>query len=364
MPDVKKKRLVISAEVRQGVAYIRLVDAISEYGESSSAAVRLQVDSFLSQGVTTAQVYANGRGGDCFEATEIANELERFGNENVSLKVGALAASALTYLVAKFKTKANPNSQFMIHQPSLGTYGNIASIEADLVLLRNMTADYRSAYALKIGKTEDEIEKIWAKGDVWMTAQQALDMGLIDEIETSEDAVITAQDRTILEACGAPIIPEITTTNTETNMDRKLIIAALGLAADATDAQIEAALKTAKDKADKLDGQEDDTESKAEAAAKKLVAKHFGRKVIKADMVETYESWAKVDPDGCKKALEAMTPIPKLSAEIKGPDASVLEARTKWDFEKWQDEDPKGLQALADSDPDEFNKLFNAQYNK
>jgi ATP-dependent protease ClpP protease subunit len=357
-----RKGYLITSEVRSGVAYIRIVDAINEYGEASAAVVRLQVDSFLSQGITKAEVYTNSRGGDCFEATEIANELERFGNENVSLKVGALAASAATFLLAKFKSVANPNSQIMIHMPSLGTYGNIASIESDLVLLRNTTAIYKTAYAAKTGKTEEEIETLWSKGDVWLTAAQALELKLIDGITGDEELEITAEVRTILEACGAPVIPDLTTKQTDDTMKRELIIAALGLAADATDEQIETALKAAKEKADMLDGQQETAATKAEKDAKTLVAKHLNRKVIKADMVETYESWAKVDLEGCKMALEAMTPIPKLSAELKGNGHNEpnLEARSGWTYDKWMEEDPKGLEALADTNTEEFNRLFNS----
>lgn len=360
MPQLKGKKYVqITSEIRDGVAHIRLVDTISEGGEASSSQVRLQVDSFLSQGITRAEVYANGRGGDCFEATEIANELERFGMENVSIRVGALAASAYTYLVAKFHTKANPNSQFMIHRPSMGTYGNLAELESDIVLLRNTTAQYRTAYAQKTGKTEDEIDTLWAKGDVWLTAQQALELKLIDVIEGDDELEITAEVRTMLEACGAPVIPELT--NTEKTMDRKLMIAALGLDADATDEQILAAVTAAKKAQDDAAEVEETAEEKATAAAKKLVAKYVGLKHITAELAPGYETFAKHDPQGCEAALKALKPVKQLSAELNNKlktDAATIEARAGWSYDEWMDKDPKGLEALADTDPEQFKQLF------
>jgi ATP-dependent Clp protease protease subunit len=362
MPKTKKIGVVITAEARSGVAYIRIVDAISEYSMASSIEVRSQVDMFLSQGITTAEVYVNSRGGDCFEADEMCNELERFGVDNVSIIIGAVAASAATIFLAKFRSTAKPNSQIMIHRPRLGAYGDIQKIESDIVLLKNKTADYKTAYATKTGLSEDEIETLWAKGDVWLTAQEALAMKLIDAIEGTETIDVTAEDVSILEACGAPNIPQVTQQIIkEPVMEKKLLIAALGLSADATDEQIQKALEEAKSAKDTLDAQAESEETKKEKEAKKLVAKHLGRKVFKADMTAHYENWAKLDYEGCKVSLEAMTPLPQLSAMLDQVK-DKLEARSEWTFEQWQEKDAAGLEALADTDPVAFDKLFKTQY--
>lgn len=364
MSKLKKAGVQITAEARSGVAYFRIVDVINTYSMASSAEVRSQVDLFLSQGIQQAEVYVSSRGGDVFEADDMATEFERFGKENVLIRTGAVCASAATIFLTKFKSVAQPNSQIMIHRPRLGVFGDIPAIEADLVLLKNKTADYKTAYAVKTGKSDEDIETLWSKGDVWLTAQQAREMGLIDEIEGSDALEVTAEDVTILEACGAPNIPEVTNQTIEPKMDRNLLISALGLPADATDAQIEAAAKKAKEAQNTLDAQVETEEDKKDKAAKKLVATlGIGQKRIKADVVAHYESWAKHDYEGCKAALEAMTPIPQLSAHLDTL-TTKLEARADWTFEKWQDEDPKGLEAMADSDPDVFNSLFNKQYKK
>jgi ATP-dependent Clp protease protease subunit len=362
MPKTKKIGVLITAEARSGIAYIRIVDAISEYGMASSVEVRSQVDSFIRQGITTAEVYINSRGGDCFEADEMCNELERFGTENVSVRIGAVAASAATIFLAKFKSTAKPNSQIMIHRPRLGVYGDMQKIESDIVLLRNKTADYKTAYATKTGQTEEEIETLWSKGDVWLTAQEALEMKLIDGIEGTETIDVTAEDVSILEACGAPIIPQVTQQIKKPVMDKNVLIAALGLSADATDEQIQKALEEGKAAKGQLDAKAENAKDKAKDAAKKLVAHHLNkRKVIKADMVANYENWAEHDFEGCKAALESMTPIPQLSAQLDIV-TEKLEARKDWNFSKWEEEDPKGLAAMADNDHAAFEKLLNAQY--
>ena len=259
---------------------IRIVDFISMATDSSSERIRAIVDDFINQSIESAEVYINSRGGSTIEAVEIANELERL--PNVTLTIGAVAASAATYLMTKFKSRAFSNSQFMIHRPRLSTSGDISAIQADLKLLENTTADYKAAYASKMKKSEDDIEAYFAKGDYWMTAKEAKSLGLLDEI-ISTDEKLTAHDVEILTACGAPIIPEVQS-NTDTEMKNRLqIIAALGLAADATDEQIEAAAKDVKAKADEADTLKTDAEKSKKVNVEALVDKAIAEKKITAD---------------------------------------------------------------------------------
>src|SRR5690606_20888997 len=100
------------------------------YTETSATRVREIVDDFLAKGISETEVYVNSRGGSTIEAVEIANELKRL--PNVTIKVGAIAASAATYLMAKFRNSGYSNSQFMIHRPQIGTQGDIEKVKSDL----------------------------------------------------------------------------------------------------------------------------------------------------------------------------------------------------------------------------------------
>ena len=58
------------------------------------------------------------------------------------------------------------------------------------------------------------------------------------------------------------------------------------------------------------------------------------------------------------------TGAPNISAHIQSgvPGAGVVAGRETWDLDKWQKEDPKGLEALATAEPEKFKTLFNAKY--
>src|SRR5690554_5526038 len=101
----------IEANIEDKKAFIRIVDYIGSYS-SDSVSLRETVDSLISKGVNSAEVYISSQGGQVFEAVEMVNELKKF--KKVVIKVGALAASAATYITSSFFTIANKSSQFMI----------------------------------------------------------------------------------------------------------------------------------------------------------------------------------------------------------------------------------------------------------
>lgn len=349
-------KMKVRAEAKQGRGYIRITDTISVNSETgSAAAVRLAVDSFLRDGINKATVYVSSQGGDVFEANDIENELDRL--DEVELVLGAMAASAVTKWVAKYYTIALASTKIMIHKPKLTSYGNHDKIKGDLKLLEDLTNDYRSAYAVKMGISEVEVDALWDKGDKWITAPEALKMKLINAINAPRNTPLAIHEA-MLTAC-ANCETEIPETQNNLKMDRIKMISALGLAADATDEQILEAAQQARTSAQALSVVNQQKEADKKVAAKALVTAAVKDKKLKADLADTYEAFAVADFEGTKTAIEAMVVVPKLSGELGG-DASEAESRKDWTFAIWQDKDPKGLEKMAHENAEEFDKLFNA----
>ena len=96
------------------------------------------------------------------------------------------ACSMGAFLLAggtKGKRFALPNARIMIHQPSGGTHGQASDIEIHAKEILRMRHDLNQILAgntnQNISKIEDDTER-----DNFMSAQEALDYGLIDEIIT------------------------------------------------------------------------------------------------------------------------------------------------------------------------------------
>lgn len=355
---MSKEGFKIEASTTGKKGVIRIVDYISSYSNANSTVVREIVDDFIDKSIAETEVYINTYGGSVIEAQQIVYELGRL--PKVTIQFGAVAASAGTYPATKFLTKAYPNSQIMIHKPKIKIEGNEDQVEADLTLIKNTTQDYRSSYAKKMGKTDGEIDALWQKGDYWMTGTQAKKEGLVDEL-IEEPLQISSEDHDRMVAAGCPNPPKISAnTNTDTTMkNRNQIIAALKLPADATDEQVETAVKAAMEKADKVDTLTATRTEDLKKEAKTYVDKAVADKKITADVAEKWQDSYVKDKDTTVAMLEAIKPVEKPNPT---DDAPSLDAnREKWTLEDWQQKDLQGLNKMASENPEKFEKL-NAEY--
>ncbi len=238
------KKFNVTASVSNSVLNLNITGRIWQ-GELAPV-LKAHIDSALKAGALQADVYINCVGGSVFEAQEVVNELKRITTVNII--VGALAASAATYILCHFNAQCYPTSQFMIHKPMSDLFGNEDQVKSELKALENLTNIYRTAYATKMGKTDDEVENMW-KNDYWMSAQEALELGLINEIKVDE-IEFDEETITMMMACGCPNIPK---QPKKENMSLVAIAAALGASAQSTEAEVltkVTALATAKTNAE------------------------------------------------------------------------------------------------------------------
>ncbi|WP_372472691.1 ATP-dependent Clp protease proteolytic subunit [Capnocytophaga sp. ARDL2] len=334
---------------------IKIIDYIGDYGNDGKSIGEI-VEDALSKGITHAQVFISSGGGSTIEAQDMVLHLRRF--EKVNITVGALAASAATYMLTQFESSAYPESQFMIHKPSFGAYGTVEEVEAQLKLLKNTEDLYRSAYAKAFNKTEAEIDELW-KNDYWMTAQEAKSLGLIQNIITAniewDDTAIES-----LSACGAPKIPNAK--NNLKMMDKNKIIAALGLAADATDEQIYTAMASMKQKANASDTLTSQLQEVQKQKVEALIMAAINDKKITADQKETYINLATANYEATDTALKAMPALQPLSGQIETLNAvggEVPMDRNSWTYEDYLANDPKAFEKLMETDKDKAMAIFN-----
>lgn len=127
-------------------------------------------------------------GGSVFEGNEIANSLtEHKGKVNVTL--GALCASIATAIALAGDTISMPkNGKFLIHNPSVCTYGEAKDLRKTADLMDSMKDDLVAIYVAKTGKPADQI-KTWMDDETIFNSKDALDHGFVDSIRdaTSED---------------------------------------------------------------------------------------------------------------------------------------------------------------------------------
>ncbi|CAH1210328.1 ATP-dependent Clp protease proteolytic subunit [Paenibacillus plantiphilus] len=131
------------------------------------------------------QLYINSPGGSVTAGFAIYDTMQ-FIRSDVSTICMGLAASFGAILLAggtKGKRFALPSSEVMIHQPLGGARGQAADIQIHANWILKTREKINRLLAHHTGQTEDRIEKD-SDRDRFMSAQDAVDYGLVDKIIT------------------------------------------------------------------------------------------------------------------------------------------------------------------------------------
>ena len=129
------------------------------------------------------QFYINSPGGSVTAGMAIYDTMRYIKCDVATICVG-MAASMGAFLLSagtKGKRMALPNSEIMIHQPSAGTQGQITDMAIHMKRLQTIKDRMNSILAENTGKDPETVTAACER-DNFMTAQEALDFGLIDQI--------------------------------------------------------------------------------------------------------------------------------------------------------------------------------------
>jgi ATP-dependent Clp protease, protease subunit len=130
-------------------------------------------------------LYINSPGGSVYDGMAIYDTMQYIKPDVQTIGIG-LQASMGAFLLssgAKGKRVALPNSRIMIHQPSSGTQGKISDQEITLREGLYLKQRLNEILAKNTGQKLSKIEKD-ADRDYWMSAEEAVKYGLIDEVIT------------------------------------------------------------------------------------------------------------------------------------------------------------------------------------
>ncbi|MEJ5287203.1 MAG: ATP-dependent Clp protease proteolytic subunit [Candidatus Kapaibacterium sp.] len=130
-------------------------------------------------------LYINSPGGSVTAGLAIYDTMQYVAPDIVTICIGMAASMAQVLLCAGTPGKryALPHSRILMHQPTGGTQGQSTDIE---IYTREMLRIRDMLYEIIAKHTNKDIEKIRkdADRDYYMSAQEALDYGIIDKILT------------------------------------------------------------------------------------------------------------------------------------------------------------------------------------
>ena len=135
-------------------------------------------------------LYINSPGGSVTAGLAIYDTMQYVTCDVATYCVGVAASMGAILLTAGTKGKryALPNSDIMIHQVSGGAQGTASDIERTVEYMFKLKKRLISILAHHTGKTDEQIQ-VDSDRDYWITAQQAKDYGLVDEVVKSRKDV-------------------------------------------------------------------------------------------------------------------------------------------------------------------------------
>ncbi len=133
------------------------------------------------------QIYLNTPGGSVYAGLGIYDTMQYISPDVATICTGMAASMGAVLLCAgeKGKRTALKHSRILIHQPMGGAEGQASDIEITAKEILKLKKELYDIIAEHSGQTYKKIEKD-ADRDYWMTAQEAKDYGMIDEILFSE----------------------------------------------------------------------------------------------------------------------------------------------------------------------------------
>ena len=128
-------------------------------------------------------IYINSPGGSVYAGLGIYDTMQYIQSDVYTICTGMAASMAAVLLVAGAKDKrfALKHSRVMIHQPMGGIQGQASDIE---ITSREILKLKKELYTIISDHSGQPYDKVYQDSDrdYWMTAQEAVDYGMIDRV--------------------------------------------------------------------------------------------------------------------------------------------------------------------------------------
>ena len=174
-----------------------ILGTIDSYNESRAA---LNAALSYSEGQEVVFNIAS-EGGDVLEGLALAAMIADYKGSTTAKGFGIVASIATVVMLAADKKYMSKSGFFMIHNSWTYTAGSAQELNKDISILEKIDAQLLSVYVSQIEaagklidgdytKTEKKLKKMM-DAETWLTAQEAMDLGLIDGIIEQEQEVKT-----------------------------------------------------------------------------------------------------------------------------------------------------------------------------
>lgn len=364
---------------------IKMYGTISQWEKANAADFSKSMDEVIAKGAKQIIFPTHSGGGSIYEGIAMGNKVQEARSKGIKTicRIEGLAASMAAVFAANCdETEIASNARMMVHEGRMISMGTVTQLRADADQLESLNEDIADVFATRTGKEKSWIMTNWLSGkDKWFNAQQSIDVKLADrKIPTGEKKLPVLANSTPWEKMAATydkiFYPENPTPE-NSNLMKDQLIKTLGLAADATDEQINAAVAALKNTpapapgaaahaaaAPAASAASTANDSKAVDLLMKIATE---RGVTDAKKLENIKAVAAINIDAAYDMLPTKEDEPRLSeviAQLKGNSAENggRQDRKDWTLTDWQMKDEKGLHQMLTKEPKKYIALFKAEH--
>ena len=373
--DILPKHIV---NVTNESADINLFDAIG--GDAiSGQRVADEIKMLADFGIKTINIHINSPGGSILDGFSIFSAIKN-SEATVNTHIDGVAASIAGIIaMAGEKIFMADFGRLMIHNPMIGGDDNPDDPKAKAAL-QSLKDSLITIFKGRTKKSKSELSEMMNK-ETWLSPQEALDQGFIDEI-----VKVTSTNRMALEEITNVLKPENSNTKkmeqvcaylelTKDATEEAILVAIKKIAADrdqnktdleAKETELNEANETIEKQKKTIKGfEENQTELNkkiVEEAIDNAIKEGKIEKEKKDEIVEKFEN----NLEGLELMLGSLKAgAVKITNELNNSEetsADIPEGRKDWNLRKWEKEDPEGLENIRKNNPDLYKEMYKNQY--
>lgn len=133
----------------------------------------------------------NSEGGSVFAGSEIYSMLKQYTGKVVVNINGLSASIASVLMLGADEINMSPSASIMIHKASGGAMGTTDDMQKAINALNSIEKTIISLYHKRTGLSKDKLAKMMFE-ETWFTAEEALELGFVDNIVDEADYSQTA----------------------------------------------------------------------------------------------------------------------------------------------------------------------------
>ena len=333
------------------------------------------------------KVHIHTEGGSVFAGNYIQNRIKASESVTDIIVMGsAFSMGAIILAAGKSKKRSMVRNGFiMIHSASDYSGGNKEELKDTIKLLEQIDSNFILDLIEITGKSKKEVSK-WLKKDTYFSAEQALKAGLINEIidpmvelDTTDAKGSYSRFTALLTKDYKKADTTIDKSKLNSNTMKQPIIAKLQLTSvtaessdtavvNAVEAHYNAKYQALENKYNAEKSAHKILKDTIEASREKEISAFLAplEKTHKKEQIEAYRSIAKNNGIDTLKAVLGTSPrTPVADLITKDPaDATTVGAKKDWNWDKYQKEDPKALEALQRTNLEAFKAIYKAKFGK